>query len=390
MFTLGLAPLIAHILSGAPQPSYLTNSRPKWHDVLCHYNPASILWRYAAIADRRIRSPTWNSADMAVANAIFWTQNGWDGQESMLGRALPHASRLPDQPTVKLLSLEMLKTIIVFLQGVQAITSILGNFTSFGDYTTMDTVSGLFIPLGASGLARLWAAQWLTDDFAFIASDDVAMRPGPYSEKGYDLRVSVDSLVYDPDSMCLTPKATYRIWRSRIFRALYMVPVLSCFALDILFLSPWIGTFGRKGVFTVSSWLMGFYYMTILAPTTLILGIYFTRGPLRTTIIPCMSTVWYKAYCLFLTFFTVVLIAVAAIETRKTFCGKYTTLPPEFDHPCAIGQQRIIILDSTTNGPFGFAQGLEAGGLFEVANFTGTCLGIPDPASLWRNATIAS
>jgi hypothetical protein len=56
ILTLCFAPLIAHVLSGAPRPSYLSPTRPTWHDQLTHYNPTSILWRYAAITDRRIRA----------------------------------------------------------------------------------------------------------------------------------------------------------------------------------------------------------------------------------------------------------------------------------------------------------------------------------------------
>ena len=71
LITLGLAPLIVHIVSGAPEPTYLCRSRPQWHDRMCLYCPLTILWRYMAIADRRIRAFDWSSADMAAANSIF-------------------------------------------------------------------------------------------------------------------------------------------------------------------------------------------------------------------------------------------------------------------------------------------------------------------------------
>src|SRR3569833_1136846 len=35
LFTLCLAPLIAHIVAGAPRPSYLCQTRPKCHDRIC-------------------------------------------------------------------------------------------------------------------------------------------------------------------------------------------------------------------------------------------------------------------------------------------------------------------------------------------------------------------
>ncbi|KAH6660369.1 hypothetical protein BKA67DRAFT_49621 [Truncatella angustata] len=394
LFTLGLAPLVAHILSGAPRPSYLHHDRPQWHDVICHYNPASILWRYAAITDRRIRSRNWGPVDIAASNAIFWTPKGWNGSENMLERALPYATRLPEGPMVRLLSLEMLKTVIVFLQGIQAVTSILGNFTSTGDYTTMDAVSGLFIPIGACGLLRLCAALWLTDDFHFAISDESPKSTQPPSLKSYGTGLStgsVDSLSCEPYHKLLPPMPEdFHIWYSRAFRMFFMMPIAGCFALDILFISPLVGTFGRKGIFTTTSWLLGAYYLTLLAPTVFILGYYFGTGPLRTTIIPCISKLWYKVYCIFVAVFTIVLIAVAAIEMRKTFCGKYTSLTPDFEHPCATGSQRIFTVGQDNDDTFAIAQGLKGDGRFTVANFTGTCLGVPDLVDEWRNAALVS
>lgn len=78
-----------------------------------------MLWRYAAIADRRIRARDWSRVDMAAANAIFWTSDGWDASESMVERSLLYCTHLPDHGRVALLSVDMLKTGIVTLQGVQ-------------------------------------------------------------------------------------------------------------------------------------------------------------------------------------------------------------------------------------------------------------------------------
>jgi len=54
--TLCLAPLIAHIIAGAPEPTYFSRRRPKWHERMCIYSPLSTLWRYAAMTDGRIRA----------------------------------------------------------------------------------------------------------------------------------------------------------------------------------------------------------------------------------------------------------------------------------------------------------------------------------------------
>lgn len=36
LLTLSLAPLIAHIIAGAPRAFYLCKRRPKWHERLVH------------------------------------------------------------------------------------------------------------------------------------------------------------------------------------------------------------------------------------------------------------------------------------------------------------------------------------------------------------------
>ena len=61
LITLSLAPLLAHLAGGAPRTTLIDDSipKPRWHDRMCHYNPTSVLWRYYAIADRRLRSTKW-------------------------------------------------------------------------------------------------------------------------------------------------------------------------------------------------------------------------------------------------------------------------------------------------------------------------------------------
>ena len=113
LLTLCLAPLIAHVVVGTPAPSYLCNSRPKWHQRICHYNPTSILWRYAAITDRRIRANSWNNADLAATNALFWTARRWDGSEAMVNRSLSHCVHLPERSRISIFSREMIKTLII-------------------------------------------------------------------------------------------------------------------------------------------------------------------------------------------------------------------------------------------------------------------------------------
>src|SRR4051794_38615786 len=86
LFTLCLAPLIAHVAGGAPSPTILRprTEAPHWTARLPHFNPISIIWRYYAIADRRARARKWCEQDMAACSAVFWDgeRRRWDGSEA--------------------------------------------------------------------------------------------------------------------------------------------------------------------------------------------------------------------------------------------------------------------------------------------------------------------
>lgn len=416
--------MIVHIVAGAPRPSYLCHSRPKWHDTICILNPTSILWRYLAITDRRIRSRAWTTVEVAASNAVFWTPAGWDGTEAMVANSLPYATRLPEVPRVHLFSVEMGKTVVTVLQGIQAFTSLLGLFTHEGDYTTMDAVSGLFIPIALCGLLRLFPARWLTDDFYYtVGRDDRvppaypgmlepwmrtdtaypggapqhyaqrdAMYPGmPERRPQRDRRHSVDSLIEHPigDVMSPThdgrsslrePLSVGRMWLSGLFKIFFMVPFLCAWTLAFLFITPWISTVNTPGVWSLSSYMLGLFYMFVLTPSIAIYTFYFFKGETTTTIIPCISSRWYKTYSVLVMLNIVALVTISSIETRRAICGKYTAMPERYGDPCATNGMKVLHV--TPGGPvtFGLAQNLTAIGEFAVANFTGTCLGMLAPA----------
>ncbi|RDW70954.1 hypothetical protein BP6252_07517 [Coleophoma cylindrospora] len=314
--------------------------------------------------------------DIAASNALFWTSRGWDGSEAMVVRSRPYARRLPKKANVEIFSLEMLKTIIVVLQGIQALAGILGNFTSTGNYTTMDTVSGLFIPIAMCGLLRLCAALWLTDDFTFMAENSTFLKSSPSDLDKFDIQWSVDSLVDEHGGyLCRRSPTPLRAWGSRIFRAFYISIFLGLWVLTFLFITPWVGTFGWVGIWTTTSWMLGLFYITILTPLIAVFVFYFVQGPITSTIIPCISTGWYKAYSIYVTAFLILLVTVASIETRKTVCGKYTSLAAQYGDPCATGNVQLLSITTPTM-KFGLTQDLGEGGGFVKVNFTGVCLGI--------------
>lgn len=402
LFTLGLAPLVAHIIAGSTSPSYLVANRPRWHDRVCFLIPATILWRYAAITDRRIRSEVWTEVDMAASNAIFWTEEGWDGSEAMMSRCLDHAVFLPDKPTARLLSKATLNNLIAFAQGVQMLFVIIGNFTSTGTYTVMDCVNGIFIPIGILGALRLCAAPWLTDDYLFRRADtDTVKLDNPSNLESLSRRGirswSIDSLIDENHSDDIGSSITFvtrplplrnqRRWASRLFRLFYLIPIAGCFVVDFLFITPWVGIFGWVGIWSTTSWTLGMYYLVHLVPTLGLFTFYFSRGPIQSTIIPCISSWWYKIYSIFIIAFTVVLIIIASIETNETVCGKYTSVDPKYGDPCATGDLVVFHLKSGSIGDFAIAGMDRQDGKFTAINFTGSCLGVPGLE--WEGQTIA-
>src|SRR5271154_7311880 len=89
--TLCFAPLIPHIFGGVSSPIVIPSysKPPPWSACLPHYNPVSVVWRWYAIADRRLRACNWDSADMAACNAVFWDARKarWDGSEDIMLRS---------------------------------------------------------------------------------------------------------------------------------------------------------------------------------------------------------------------------------------------------------------------------------------------------------------
>ncbi|ETS86974.1 hypothetical protein PFICI_00802 [Pestalotiopsis fici W106-1] len=324
--TLGLAPLVAHILAGAPQPSFLVSSKPRWHDRICVLNPTTILCRYAAIVDRRIRARggRWEPGDAAAANAIFWTCQGWVGSDLMAVEALPLCTLLPECGTVRLLSTEMLKTIIVTLQGLQSLVMLLGGATGTIMYNQYFGLDWVFGPLSIMGLLRLFAAPWLTSDFMYSIRTAGTGSAAP------------DRSRHSVDSLCITSEekspvviryrsSSYR--PSRCFRVLYLGLLASCWLLAVwwTFIKPFIQPTGLP--LTLSAFITGAFYVSALASVIAIFFYYYVWHGSTSTVLPCIGETWYKVYTMLLMSFTLVVILLVALETYKTPCGTYSSLP---------------------------------------------------------------
>ncbi|RYP69382.1 hypothetical protein DL771_006139 [Monosporascus sp. 5C6A] len=393
LFTLCLAPLVAHIVAGVPQPSFLCSHSPKWHDRLCHYNPTSIIWRYAMITDRRIRAKSWGREDIAASNALFWTCRGWDGSEAMVTAGLPYCTRLPDNARVAIFSQEMIKTIIITLQGIQALIPIISGLStsrasdSFVQWMAVDTI---FFPLSILGLFRLCCAAWLTEDFLYSNSQVVRLGSIPASS-AQDNRTSFENVPHEslPPSANQTRFRPTAFWASIVFRAVYLLPILAMSTTCILYLGPWTAkdiTSPTSNGLTTTSFLLALSYLLFVSTTAIVCAYYFARGH-TTTVIPCISSLWYKAYTVVVIGLGIVLIVISCMETRKTPCGIYTSGSGEVaDIDACLEENTAVVPFGPGKSHFGLASTRWDHGAdtetsleshqFWVFNFTGTCLGV--------------
>ncbi|KAH8648652.1 hypothetical protein BX600DRAFT_475582 [Xylariales sp. PMI_506] len=346
IFTLCTAPVIAHIIGGVPPSSIISERKMRWHDRIGHYNPTSILWRYAAITDRRIRAKDWSPQDMAGSNAVFWTDDGWDGSEKMLYEAMAHCIYLPRRAILELLSSGSLKTAIIGLQGAQALVT---TFQDLSMSTSSDPTAAdsLFYFIAIVGLLRVCCCLWLTDDYLYTIShghvdtgladntlthkeenpaDIVLLKRNPWGAR----RISQDSLMdtsADHQSLPAQNLPTHSrfrpssFWGSRLFRFFFWSPLATFWALHFVFSLPWTAPI----VATSTEFLLVIFYTFFLTATVGIYAWYFIRTGTETTIIPCISSVWYKIYTLCLAGLGLIVLIIACMETRRTWCGRYTT-----------------------------------------------------------------
>lgn len=397
LLTLCLAPLVLHIVAGVPTTTYFEHKRPQWHDQITLYNPTSIIWRYFVITDRRVRAKSWNAEDMAASNTLFWTAKGWDGSESIMRSSRVFLTRIPSRTRISFFSATSAKTLTITLQGVQAIYCLLVRPLDWGVAMAIDSI---FFPLALLGLLRLPAAIWLTEDYSYADyNTDVKIPQVPASNRDSNVRQSEDRPFTQPKTLramglldaspSLLVKSEYAAqnWRGILVRVLFLLP-LAGFALTSLCF-----TFPRSGViFTVTALCLNLFYTVFLCASATILSAYIILGRSTTTIIPCITSCWYKVYTAFLGLLAFLLILAAALETKKTPCGKHTTLGKNsFVEVC--GEK--FFNASTTEGLFGVAEWVTvpmqvAKTRIELHKFDGWCSGKLDSAVFFSANITAS
>jgi hypothetical protein len=379
LLTLCLAPLITHVASGSASVSYLVKSRPHWYERICHYNPTSILWRYAAITDRRIRATSWDNTDMALSNAIFWTSHGWNGSEEMVAIAEPYCCRLPAHSRVEILSSEMLKTIITTAQGISASYGIMDNLASVDDtdnFLSLLGVDSIFLPLALFGLLRLCAAAWLTEDYAYALRTDNPLKPIAPMPTKIMRKAQRNKHRLLPAS---TKKANrYRplsYWPSVAFRIAYVIVLvvywLTC---SLYVLRPTlITTLG--GPVSLTMFLTALLYFAFLTISIPLLVFFLSRKQIP-TIIPCISSSWYRAYTHIMFIYIISLTVIATMETNKAPQGGYTTMSWDANR---IGCNRKI-----------WFMGFPSSAFFGLASTNSKVSDSPGSAVMWTPSLISN
>lgn len=357
LLTLCLAPLIAHIIAGVPNPVILQNPAPHWTARVCHYNPTSILWRYFVIVDRRARARTWTALDMAACNAEFWTGTRWNGSEAMITKTRSRCLRCSTHSRVGLVSTSTLKTVVITFQGVQACYALLAGLKG-GRYGLTSGVHTIFFPLAVLGLIRLPAALWLSDEYGYACGDwvedpvpdrsvsnpNTSIAPIARNVDHHEMELSTTTMVNiseDPSArehadsyMGLRPMYLLEDGHSAAdglihpilgcpgiaTRVIFPTSILGLWVLNLLYFRP-----STDVIWTAANLSVNVYYFFILTVTSVVITAYIVKGDTTTTIIPCISSTWYKVYTYVLFILTLILLVVSALETQRTPCGQYTT-----------------------------------------------------------------
>lgn len=352
LLTVCLAPLVAHLVAGAPKVVYLHDTKPPWHETIVHYNPTSIIWRYFAITDRRIRARSWSMIDMAVGNALFWTPRGWDGSAEMAIKCRDICIRPPPPFLERMLSKDSLKTIIITMQGAQAAYLSSAGHAKYSGFA----LDNIFMPIAFIGLLRLPAALWLTDEYLFVDNESVTtpneiqLSP-PKDVDAAGMYTPLRPLLKTPtptqsnDTISAQFSHGFKSLRGvavRIFYISFLLAILTL-CLEKVLPRPHQHTTVPLTVF-----LSGLLYVVLLLAVVAPLVTYSLRhcATAPSTVIPCASALWYKIFTCVLAATFVSLIIVAALETRKTPCGIYTSIPKSADEEIC---PNVMLVNTTTS-----------------------------------------
>jgi hypothetical protein len=334
--TLCLAPLIAHVAGGVVSPTLLPTSTPppSWSARLSHFNPISIIWRYYIIGDRRLRARSWDRADMAACNAVFWDgeRKRWDGSEEIMVNSRAWITKMPEAAYVTTLSASSVTSFVLTAQGISATFLIIGSLIPTSPYRISLKLAGVFTPLGCLGLMRLPAAFWLSSDYGYMNYSSSPAVPlivetaleKMVSDNVLKVHVSDHQLNMTVQDRLLPPHC----WQGILYRIFWLLTVwaiLGVSAVDCTHL--WWHYPPSLPYESSSGLLFNAMYLVLTVATILINSFYVVTGKATSTIIPCIHAIWYKIFTLAFMITALVCAVFAALETRFRLDGVATQLP---------------------------------------------------------------
>jgi len=320
-FTLCLAPLVTHLAAGVWRPTLLSSrsKRPGSASLIPHYNPLSILWRYYAIADRRLRARHWDERDMAACNAVFWDgeRECWDGSEEIMVRSRGWIQKAPEQSHVPIVSVSCLVTVALMFQGMQAMVMLVQTAISTLPGGFPEGLPYIFLPLALLGLLRLPAALWCTGDYTYMdASEKVDDDKTSFVE---ETEVVSDRLL---DAWS---------WKGTAYRIWWILSIIGLSGTGVMICSQLWWSWGPSdppdGYSSLSEVLIDIMFLIGSAGGLLIHCTYVLKGRTDSTVIPCIHSMWYKIFTLLLFALAIASVVVSALETRKLPDGTTTTFP---------------------------------------------------------------
>lgn len=353
IFTLCLTPLIGHLVAGVRSPTVIPShsKSPSWSAFIPHFNPISVIWRWYAITDRRLRACDWDRADMAACNAIFWDSKKarWDGSEDIMLRSRAWIIKLPEKKHAAILSASSFTTFVLAFQGVQAAFNVYRGFDS--TFTPASLVQGglpnTFVPIAIMSLFRLPAALWLSDDYVYWdfthqgnSDQIIAETPSRTTERTDDSKVKLDPRTSEQAPMIPlqlsepNDKPRVHSTRTRIalaYRIWWLVSMNGLLVPAVVNLGILLFSAPRSFPYISLNFLLFLILYFILAVSAiLITTTYILLGRTNTTTIPCIHAVWYKVLTMLLAAMGLATMIVAGLEIRQSQNGIVTSLP-EFE-----------------------------------------------------------
>ena len=345
-FTLCLAPLVAHVAGGVVSPTLLPNTTPppSWSARLTHFNPISIIWRYYAMGDRRVRAKSWDRADMAACNAVFWVgeRKRWDGSEEIMVKSRAWITKIPDIAHVDLLSGSSVTSLVITAQGIDATFLIICSSIPGSPYRISGVLSGIFTPLGCLGLMRLPALFWLSSDYGFMnysTPQSVPLLVQPDLEKVVSdniLQLQASHVDMTVQDRLLPPHC----WKGMMYRIFWLLTIWGILGISAAGCTQlWWGYPSFLPYQATTGLVFDSMYLVLAVASIVIHTFYVVTGKATSTIIPCIHSTWYKIFTLAWMVAAFLCVVIAALENRLTADGSFTTLP---EFLCEKGKELCI------------------------------------------------